>query len=93
MKKLLFSFILGFGFGAYGFASNKSDQTQLPQKNEQTKEKKSEKFNFSIYKFVVPKMSEQKDSLEKETPKSPEIKTKDETTFHYEKVLDFFKFS
>jgi len=93
MKKIIFSFILGIGFGAYGYAAHKPVTSQLDQKEEKAKTKKAEQYDFSLFKFVTPKLIEEKDSVNKKTPKSTNYKEKNSTTYHYEKPLTFFRLS
>ena len=93
MKKLLLSFILGVGFGAYGYAVNsKPSNSQLDQKEDQEKVKKFEHYDFSLFKFIAPKVAEEKDSLKKQIPKN-EFNKKNVTTYNYEKPLTLFKLS
>ena len=94
MKKLILSFILGVGFGAYGYAvNNKPVSGQHDQKPEQNKTKKVEHYDFSLFKFIAPKIVEEKDSLKKKVPKTSEFNKKDITTFNQEKARALFKLS
>jgi len=95
MKKLLLSFILGVGFGAFGYAANnQSTNSQLDQKKNQTKVKKVEHYDFSLFKFIAPKIVEEKDSNAVEVTKPSEFKKKDLTLNNsYENDRELFKLS
>ena len=94
MKKLILSFVLGVGFGAFGYAANnKPSDSQLDQKKDQSKLKKVEHYDFSLFKFITPKIMEEKDSIKNETPKPSQFKKKDLTTYDYENDRAVFKLS
>ena len=96
MKKLILSFLLGVGFGALGYASANSGnitQTFNTQKNQEVKKQKAEKYDFSLFKFVKPSKTEQKDSIEVKPILRREEKINAENSAYYENLRDLFKFS
>lgn len=93
MKKLIFSFILGIGFGAFGYAAHEPLNNPFPQKEDQRKVKKTEQYDFTLFKFVAPKLIEKKDTLKKQLLKPNNYKEKGSTTLNHEKPLTFFKLS
>lgn len=97
MKKLVLSCVLTIGFGAYGFATNKVEiQTQTsPKEVKETSKKKAERYDFSLFKFVksYSRQLPEKDSTKVIENQIPNAKSKDATTYNYEKPLTFFKFS
>ncbi|MBL4710522.1 MAG: hypothetical protein JKY48_19005 [Flavobacteriales bacterium] len=97
MKKLVLSCILTIGFAIYGFATNKVEiQTQTPPKEIKKNSKKETKhYDFSLFKFIksYSRQAQEKDSTNASENQAPTIKAKNATTYHYERPLDFFKFS
>lgn len=99
MKKIILSFILGVGFGAFGYASSASQSsTQDPQKKETVKKEKVERYDFSLFKFVTPSIYKSKtDTVGSPIEKKKSSKFKEDTTYlfsrNYEKPLRSFKLS
>ena len=97
MKKVALTVILFAGFGVYGFATNKIEVQvdkvqQEPKGNDKSK---VDKYDFSLFKFLrtqIIKSPETDSTKSKEQSKILE-NSKDDTTYHYEKPRDFFKFS
>ena len=96
MKKNLFLFALITGCYGYGFATNQitfQAQTQDTKVKPKVK-KKVIRYDFSLFKFIVPsKTFQKKDSTNLTEERFNALKSKDETTFHQEKPFVFFKFS
>ena len=103
MKKLigLFSLILLFAIGASATNSKPNNNAHSnnngveQQKQDKTKNQKKEKYDFSLFKFITPSKSENKqDTL---LPSNESLKHKNkfngETTILYEKPRDFLMFS
>jgi uncharacterized FAD-dependent dehydrogenase len=94
MKKLLLSFILGIGFGAYSYALDSSLNIEQQQNQDQKKAvKKTEKYDFSLFKFTSPKQTIEKDSIEQVKEQLPAEKLEDETTYEIQNPRVFFRFS
>lgn len=95
MKKVIFSFVLGVGFGAFGFAANQSILPQISavQKPQEEQKPKTQKYDFSLFKFVKPVSKPQNDSLELKPLEKKQDKVGKTETAYYENPRDFFKFS
>lgn len=99
MKKLILSTTFILGFCVYGFATNKIEIDQVQQtKTEKNVKSKTQKYNFSLFKFVKSPSAvkkEETDSLkQKKEPNKLPYQFKGETTDNrYVKPLSFFRLS
>lgn len=97
MKKVLLSVAFILGFGVYGFATNKIqiDQGQK-DKTEKTVPGQTQKYNFSLFKFIrtSPTIKKEPTDSIKRKEESKKHHFKDETTENnYEKPFSFFRLS
>lgn len=96
MKKVVLTFTLFIGFGVYGFATNKIEiKLEQGQKQKNAKNEKTEKYDFSLFKFIRTQAikNPEADSIRRNEETKVLIDSDDDTTSHYVKPLDFFRFS
>ena len=99
MKKVFLSVVFILGFGIYAFATDKVQIDQEQQnKTEKTISDKTQKYNFSLFRFIRTNPTikkEPSDSLKrKEESRKIPYQFKGETTHNnYEKPFIFFRLS